>query len=140
VPFAALAGNDPARRPAQLRRALAVVAAVEDARGREVLARATVELAAIRLCAATISTTWKESPMPIPSVLSKLYDEGLEEGLEKGREEGREKGLIEAVASLLRIRFGDDPRADAVASRLVPLGATEAMAAVERAGSLDELS
>jgi hypothetical protein len=136
VPFAALAGNDPARRPDQLRRALAVVAAVEDARGREVLARATVELAAIRLGAATISTTWKESPMPIPSVLSKLYDEGLEEGLEKGRE----KGLIEAVASLLRIRFGDDPGVDALASRLAALGATKAMAAVERAGSLDELS
>ena len=77
--------------------------------------------------------------MPIPSVLSKLYDEGLEVGREEGREEGREKGLIEAVASLMRIRFGDDPRVDAVASRLAPLGATEAMAAVERAGSLDEL-
>jgi hypothetical protein len=74
--------------------------------------------------------------MPIPSVLSKLYDEGLEEGLEKGRE----RGLVEAVASLLRIRFGDDPRVDPVAERLARRGAAEAMAAVERAGSLDELS
>lgn len=124
APLGRVADGD---RPAVLARALALVAEVADEARREVLARVTLDLAAIRLDTATIKATWEESAMPVPSFLNQLYEEGFEEGLER------------AAASLLVVRFGDDPRARKVAARLARLGATDCMRRIETAASLDEL-
>jgi predicted transposase YdaD len=136
VPFAALARMPDASRAAALAKALSIIADVEDDRRRETLGRATVVLAAVRLDPATITKTWEESAMPIPNILDRVYDEGRDEGEARGRE----LGLIQAVASLLQVRFGGDERIDAIAERLAGQGATSAMAAVEQARSLDDLA
>jgi hypothetical protein len=131
VPFAAL-GRVPDRlRPAVLRRALGIVAGVDDPDHRHNLARATVELAHVRLDPATINLTWEESAMPIPSLLNKLYLEGEA----KGRAEER----VAMLASMLRRHFGDDPRIVATAERLGRLDSDEAIDVVERATSLDDI-
>jgi hypothetical protein len=108
-------------------RALRVIAGVGDLRRQETLARAAVDLAAVRLDAATIDSIWEESAMPIPSLLNRRYQEGLEAGLER------------AAASLLRVRFGDDDRIEALAGRLARLGAAACIERIEAAGGLDEL-
>jgi flagellar biosynthesis/type III secretory pathway protein FliH len=136
APYAVLAHVPNDMRRSVLTRALAVVAEVSDPHHREVLARAAVDLAAIRLDPATIEAAWEESPMPVPSLLNQIHQQALQ----LGRAEGREEGLEEAVASLLRVRFGDDGRIAAVAEALARRGATEAMAAIEAAPSLDDLS
>jgi hypothetical protein len=62
--------------------------------------------------------------MPIPSANAAFF----------------EAGVMNAVASLLRVRFGRDERIDAIAERLAARGADVAMAAVEHADSLDDLA
>jgi flagellar biosynthesis/type III secretory pathway protein FliH len=125
-----------------------------------VLVQAAVDLANIRLDAATIRTTWEESAMPVPSFIDQLREDehktgrelGLQEGREEGRElglqEGREEGLeeglqagrAESLASLLRFRFGSDDRIPAVARRLASTDMDELVPRIERAASLDELA
>jgi hypothetical protein len=125
----------PERRFAQrmlgLRRALALVADFDDPDHRHDLARATVELAHVRLDAATINRTWEESAMPIPSLLNKLYLEG--------EANGRAEERAAMLTSLLHRRFGDDPGIPAVAGRLGALENDEAFARIDAAASLDEL-
>jgi hypothetical protein len=135
VPLAAL-GRVPDRlRPAVLRRALGIVAGIDDPDHRHNLARATVELAHVRLDAATINRTWEVSAMPIPSLLNKLYLEGEA----KGRAEGRSEGRTAMVTSLLRHRFGDGPGIASVAERLGALDDDEALDRIEQASSLSDL-
>jgi hypothetical protein len=128
VPFAALARMPEHRRGAALAQALSIVAALDDPHHRERLARATIDLAAIRLTSATISRAWEESDMPIPSLTNRLY------------QEGRDEGVIETIASLLRVRFGDDDRIGSIAARLAHLGPIRAIRTADRASTLDDLA
>jgi hypothetical protein len=130
-PFAALADVNQADRPAVLRQALDLIAAVADEPTRTVLARAAVDLAAIRLTPDIINLTWEDSAMPIPSLLQTTFDDGLEKGLEKGR--------YEVVATLLRHRFGDDPRVDEIAHRIATDDPDVALDRIDAATTLDEL-
>jgi hypothetical protein len=135
VPFAAL-GRVPDRlRPAVLRQGLAILARVDDPGHRHDLARATVELANVRLDPDTINRAWEESAMPIPSMLNRLYLEGEA----KGRAEGEAEARAALLTSLLRRRFGDDPGIAAAAETLGHLGADDAISRVEQAASLDDL-
>jgi hypothetical protein len=132
APFAPLAHLSDDGRAAVLRQSLDVIAAVADTTVRVALARAAVDLAALHLDPATIDATWEESAMPIPSLLQRQYEEGLEKGLERG--------LEEAAAAVLRRRFGADERIGAIARHLAALGPDRYLDLVERAGSLDELA
>jgi hypothetical protein len=123
APFAALARVGDHQRGEVLRRALDLIVTVGDDHGRTVLQRAAMDLARLRLDAATIDSIWKESAMPVPSWTKQLYDEGLED----------------AAGAMLRLRFGDDERVPGIARHLVRLGADEFVARIEAAGSLDEL-
>jgi hypothetical protein len=69
APFAVLTRMADRDRPAVLARAVRLIAAVPGPHRREVLARATVDLAAIRLPLATIEAIWEEPTMPIPARL-----------------------------------------------------------------------
>jgi hypothetical protein len=124
APFAALGRMPHRHRPAALAKALAIVAEVEDAHRREHLARATMALAHSRLDPDTIMSTYEEIVMPLPSVNDVFY----------------EAGVIRSVASLLRVRFGEDERIDGIARRLSILGPDDAIARAERADSLDDLA
>jgi hypothetical protein len=113
-----------------------------------VLVQAAVDLANIRLDAATIRTTWEESAMPVPSFIDQLREDerrtGRELGLQEGRQEGRELGLqegrAESLVSLLRYRFGDDDRIPTVARRLATAAVGDVVPQIEQATSLDELA
>jgi hypothetical protein len=127
-----------------LARVLDEIARLPDPHLREVLGRVTIDLAAIRLDRVTITTTWEDSAMPIPSFLDTLYQEGRAEGRQEGRHEGRtegcRRGWEQAASALLRHRFGDDPRIPALARSLAPLGPEAYLTRVERATSLDDLA
>jgi hypothetical protein len=135
-----------------LARVLDEIARLPDPHLREVLGRVTIDLAAIRLDRVTITTTWEDSAMPIPSFLDTLYQEGRAEGRQEGRAEGRQEGRHEgrtegcrrgweqAASALLRHRFGDDPRIPALARSLAPLGPEAYLTRIERATSLDDLA
>jgi hypothetical protein len=115
-------------RPAVLGRVLRLIAEEPDPDRRERLGWATVNLAGLYLPRATIDLTWEDSAMPIPSLTSEIYEEAVAET------------SVKAAAALLRIRFGDDERIDALASSLAQLDLDECMARIEKAGSLDELA
>jgi hypothetical protein len=80
----------------------------------------------------TIETTWEETTMPIPSLLNRIHNEALEEG--------REQGVINAAASQLRIRFGDDDRIPEIATRLAALGTDAGLRRIADAATLDDLA
>jgi hypothetical protein len=128
APFAVLARVPGDEWVGALRQALDLVATEPDPHRRDVLAQATVDLAAIRLEPDIIQKTWEESTMPIPSLLNKLFEEG--------RTEGRE----EMVAEFVRHRFGDDGRIPAIARQLVHLSSTDLMTVLDRADGLDDLA
>jgi hypothetical protein len=131
APFAALARMPEAARPAVLARALRLADSVSDGRLRDVLLRVTVDLAFSRIDPAIIRTTEEEAAMPYPTRLHELFEPEIREGEARGLEQG--------ALSLLRIRFGDDPRIEGLAHELAALGAPECMARIEKAHSLDEL-
>jgi hypothetical protein len=66
--------------------------------------------------------------MPIPSLLNRIHNEALEEG------------LINAAASQLRIRFGDDDRIPEIATRLAALGTDACLRRIADAATLDDLT
>jgi hypothetical protein len=125
APFAALADlPDNGHRAMALRAAFDLIAEVSDEETREVLARAATDLAAIRLDEDTIDSTWKDSAMPIPSLLQRKYDEGRE-------------GVF---ATILRERFGPDARIPAIARRLASLPDDRVAHVIITAAGLDELA
>ena len=85
--------------------------------------------------------------MPVPvrdtPLGRELYEEGRQEGLQAGLQEGLQKGeretLLRVTAAMLKQRFGDDPRCDAVAAALADLPDDERLARLSAAASLDEL-
>jgi hypothetical protein len=101
-----------------------------------VLVQAAVDLANIRLDAATIRTTWEESAMPVPSFIDQLR----EDERRTGREEGLQAGRPEGLASILRFRFGPDDRIPDLARRLPASDMDELVPRIEQAASLDELA
>jgi hypothetical protein len=128
APFAALADVPDRQRPAVLRAALTITTAIPDPRLQQVLTRAAVDLAKIRLDPATIKTTLEELAMPVPSAIeeiARLY---------------KPDHYAETIAALLRYRFGPDDRIPGIAKRL---GTTEPdlyIPLIEEAASLDELA
>jgi hypothetical protein len=73
--------------------------------------------------------------MPIPSLLKRTFQEGLEKGLEKGRDAERE-GIL---AGMLRHRFGSDDRIPAVARQLAALELDDVLDRLDKAATLDDL-
>jgi hypothetical protein len=137
TPFAVLAdlhGDD--HRVRILRVVLDRIAAVSDPATRRALAWAAADLATLCLATGIIETTWEESAMPFPSFAQALQDRALEEGREEGRlEQGRK-----ILGSMLRQRFGPDPRIPAIARRLATLDPDECAARITAAVTLDELA
>jgi hypothetical protein len=132
APFAVLADlPDDDHRARTLRAALERIAAVSDRRTRETLAWATASLATLCLTTDTITTTWEEIAMPFPSFAQALHEQGLEQGLEQGRK---------ILGSMLRQRFGPDPRIPAIAHHLATLDPDDCTARIAAATDLDELT
>ncbi len=140
APLAALGrGSDEERADAHLR-ALRLIAEHAGDRTSELLETASV-LATIRLRAPTIQKIRTEAGMTVESIADfYAQTEGGQFLIDKGREQGREQAREEAVAVLLRERFGDDPRIPGVARRLAAGDLATAYRSVLAAGALDDLA
>jgi hypothetical protein len=142
APFAALARGTPAERERSLARALTLLrtsghpSALSWRQAAETLAR-------LRLDPATIHRIGKEIVMNIqerrPLVDFYLDSEVGQDIMEIGRSQGRSTGRAELVLALLRVRFPQDPRVQAVAEQLTSWDDAAVAEAIARADSLDVL-
>lgn len=153
--LAALAHGTAAQRRATFAAAADLIIARTDPKRGAVLLAAAATLASIVLPGPIIDTVLKEAAMPVPvrdtplgrRLYAELHKEvyegarqkGLQEGRQEGREEGREEGRHSVIRLLLRRRFGDDPRTETVARRLVALPDEEWLARLHDVSSIDDL-
>ncbi|MGQ0773913.1 MAG: hypothetical protein ACT4NY_05765 [Pseudonocardiales bacterium] len=149
---AALAHGTQAQRRATFAAAADLISAHTDPKRGSVLLAAAATLASIVLL---IETVLKEVAMPVlvrdtplgrqlyeefhKEAYAELHKEVYEGALQEGRQEGQREGRHSVVRLLLRRRFGDDPRIEAVARRLVALPDEEWLARLHEASSLDDL-
>lgn len=140
APLAALArAAGPEERALLFRASLAVITAHSHATRLQGLATTAAALATIHLDAATIETAWKEAGMPISIEDTDLAREFEQRGEERGLKRGEQLGERRVLATLLRRRFGEDPRIEDVAARLARGPLDEALAAIDEATALDTL-
>jgi hypothetical protein len=142
APLAVLARGDKTDRAEYLGRALKIVDGDQD---KAFLREAPLDLAVMTLDRSTIDKVMEETGMSTESVAD--FYSGTRFGQEiknRGRTEGLTEGLVRGRADLLRVvlrdRFGEDPRIEAIASRLAEIDdATAAVHAINHAATLDEL-
>jgi hypothetical protein len=142
--LAALASGTVAQRASMLVAATEIIAAHAEPDRRDALIGAATTLASIVLPRPTIAAALKEATMPVPVRDSPLGRELFEEGWQEGRQEGRQEGDRAAVVRLtlfmLRQRFGEDPRSEAVAEALADLTDEERFGRLDAARQLDDLA
>lgn len=138
---AALAAGSPAERAAALTAAVELIAACTTPDRRKLLLGVATTLASITLPAATIDSALKEAHMPVPvrdTPLGRLLlDEGRQEGRQEGIQAGERAAVVRLTRLMLRQRFGDDPRIDAVADSLADLPDVERLARLADTVDLD---
>jgi predicted transposase YdaD len=140
---AALAAGTAPERAAALTAAVELIAACTDPDRRRLLLGVATTLASITLPAATIDSALKEAHMPVPvrdTPLGRLLlDEGRQEGRQEGIQAGERAAVVRLTRLMLRQRFGDDPRIDAVAATLADLPDDERLARLTDAADLGSL-
>jgi len=152
--LAALCRGTPEQRAAVLTVAAELIAATDPDRGRTLLDAATI-LASIVLPAPIIDTALKEATVPVlirdTPLGREIYEAGVQEGRAEGVQEGRAEGVQEGRAEgvrlavlrltglMLRQRFGDDQRIDAIAERLAGLPDEQRLTRIAAATGLDDL-
>ena len=77
--------------------------------------------------------------MPVPVRDTPLGRLLLDEGRQEGRQEGERAAVVRLTRLMLRQRFGDDPRIDAVALTLADLPDDQRLARLDAAADLDGL-
>jgi hypothetical protein len=136
--LAVLAPATAAHRASMLVAAAELIRAHADPARRDALVAAAATLASIVLPRRTIRTAPKEAA-PVPVRDTPLGRELYEEGRQEGRQEGDRAAVVRLTVLMLRQRFGDDPRCEAVAEALADLPDEERLARLAAAGSLDDL-
>jgi hypothetical protein len=136
--LASLAPGSRADRARALTDAADLIAEPEPSRRRRLLAAAAT-LASIHLPLLIIEAALQEATMPVPMdelPLAHALKERYEtQGLTKGRAEGR----ADVTRALLRRRFGDDARIDAVVAGLAGLSDDEALGRIMEAVHVEDL-
>ena len=135
---AALARGTPAQRLRVLVAAAELITRTDPDRARTLL-EAAVTLSSIVLARPIIDTALKEAAMPILIRDTPLGRELVEEGRQEGRQEGERHAVLRLTRLLLRQRFGDDPRIDAIADRLAELPDEERLTRIATATDLTAL-
>ena len=134
APLAPLAAGSQGERAAALTAAVETITRVDPSRHRR-LVDAAATLASIHLPLPIIETALQEATMPVP-----IRDLPLARALlDEGRAEGRAEATRAMSRTLLRHRFGDDQRVEAVAEALADLPTEEAADKIMRAERLDDL-
>lgn len=105
--------------------------------------RAAVTLASMVLPGDTIDIALKEATMPVPvrdtPLGRELYEQGRQEGQLEGRQEGERQAVLRLTRLMLRRRFGDDFRVEAIAAQLAALPDEERLTRLTSATSLEDL-
>ena len=78
--------------------------------------------------------------MPVLIRDTPLGREIYQEGREDGRQEGERQAVLRLTQKMLSLRFGDDPRIDAVAERLAALPDEERLSRIATATGLGDLN
>lgn len=78
--------------------------------------------------------------LPVLVLDTPLGRQWYEDEREEGRQEGDHDAVIRLTAVLLRRRFGDDPRIEAITVRLAELSDEGRLALIDAANSLDDLA
>ena len=140
APLAVLGRGGPEVRARAFLRALRLVAGEAGAHAK-VLVEAASVLATIRLDRPMIEKIREEAGMTVESVADFWAETEFGRVLQqRAREEGLERGRLQALAALLRVRFGDGPDVEEAAGRLAPAPDFDTVVRdVSTAGSLDEL-
>lgn len=68
-----------------------------------------------------------------------IYEEGLREGEREGEQRGERQAVLRLTRLMLRQRFGDDPRVDAIAEQMAGLADEERLTRIAAATGLDDL-
>ncbi|MDQ3988552.1 MAG: hypothetical protein M3291_05030 [Actinomycetota bacterium] len=129
--LAALARGTPEQRTAVLAAAAKLINTCEDPRLRYDLLVAAAILASIVLSRGIIIEALEGADMPILLSETPLGRELIEEG--------RREAVLHLTTLMLRHRFGDDPRIDAVAARLAVLPDEDRIARITTTEVLDDL-
>jgi hypothetical protein len=141
APLAVLArAHDRNERTHTLRRALTVIATVEDPSHRNDLVHTAGTLAAIHLDAATIEELTTEAGMPFILDEDTVGGRSIAVAAEaRGEARGEARQRARTLARLMRRTFGDDPRIPALAERLAQLPEEPTLDATLSATTLDDL-
>jgi predicted transposase YdaD len=142
--LAALTAGTARQRATVLAAAAELITAHAEPERRDVLLGAAATLASIVLPRRTIVEALKEATMPVPvrdtPLGRELFEEGWQEGRQEGRQEGDRAAVVRLTLFMLRQRFGEDPRSEAVAEALADLTDEERFGRLDAARQLDDLA